>query len=184
MAYVKLLDLVRKLDSGTIELPLMQRDFVWPASKVIDLLNSLCKVWPIGVLYIWRTPTRQLKREATINKQVGSKITEPFWGYLLDGQQRLTSLSRALEDKLGDNLATRAFFDVRKDKFVMGKRTRTIEKRIAKDDPTLVELSELPPRLRRHLLSGSRPFGPSFPSSSTRVLSRTLLPMRLCIATV
>ena len=48
---------------------------------------------------------------------VGAKITEPFLGYLLDGQQRLTSLSKALEDKLGDNLATRAFFDVRKNAF-------------------------------------------------------------------
>jgi len=62
---------------------------------------------------------------------------------LLDGQQRLTSLSRALDDKGGDNLATRAFFDVRKCEFVTGKRTRTIAKRIANDDPVLIELSRL-----------------------------------------
>ncbi len=146
MAYVKLIELVRKFDSGVIELPLMQRDYVWPAAKVVNLLDSLYKRWPIGVFYIWKTPNIQEKRKSAITQQVGAKITEPFWGYLLDGQQRLTSLSRALDDKLGDNLATRAFFDVRKTEFVMGKRTRTIEKRIGKDDPTLIELSRLIPK--------------------------------------
>lgn len=146
MAYVKLIDLVRKFDSGVIELPLMQRDYVWPAKKVISLLDSLYKGWPIGVFYIWRTPMGQITREKSIAPQVGKKIDEHFWGYLLDGQQRLTSLSRALEDKLGDSLAARAFFDVRRCQFVMGTRTRTIEKRIANDDPTLIELSRLIPK--------------------------------------
>jgi len=143
MAYVKLIELVRKFDTGVIELPLMQRDYVWPAAKVVDLLDSLYKKWPIGVFYIWKTPNRQEKRKAAISRQVGAKIEEPFWGYLLDGQQRLTSLSRALDDKFGDNLANRAFFDICKCKFVMGKRTRTIEKRIGEDDPKLIELSRL-----------------------------------------
>ena len=147
MAYVKLMDLVRRFDSGVIELPLMQRDYVWPAAKVVDLLDSLYKKWPIGVFYIWKTPIRQEKREAAIRRQVGAKIEEPFLGYLLDGQQRLTSLSRALDDKFGDNLANRAFFDICKCKFVMGKRTHTIEKRIGEDDPTLIELSRLIPKV-------------------------------------
>ena len=158
MAYVKLIELVRKFDSGVIELPLMQRDYVWPAAKVVDLLDSLYKGWPIGVFYIWKTPNRQMKREAAISRQVGAKITEPFWGYLLDGQQRLTSLSRALDDKFGDNLANRAFFDVRKCEFVMGKRTRTIEKRIGKDDPTLVELSRLIPKAPTTALEREKTF--------------------------
>jgi hypothetical protein len=146
MAYVKLIDLVRKFDSGVIELPLMQRDYVWPSAKVVNLLDSLYKGWPIGVFYIWKTPNRQESRKAAILQKVGAKISDPFWGYLLDGQQRLTSLSRALDDKLGDNLEARAFFDVRKTAFVMGKNTKTIEKRIGKDDPTLIELSRLIPK--------------------------------------
>ena len=159
MAYVKLIELVRKFDSGVIELPLMQRDYVWPAAKVVDLLDSLYKGWPIGVFYIWKTPNRQEKREAAIRRQVGAKIEEPFLvGYLLDGQQRLTSLSRALDDKFGDNLANRAFFDIRKCEFVMGKRTQTIEKRIGKDDPTLIELSRLIPKAPTTTLERERTF--------------------------
>lgn len=158
MAYVKLIELVRKFDSGVIELPLMQRDYVWPAAKVVNLLDSLYKGWPIGVFYIWKTSNRQEKRPAAISRPVGARITEPFWGYLLDGQQRLTSLSRALDDKLGDNLANRAFFDVRKCEFVMGKRTRTIEKRIEKDDPTLIELSRLIPKAPTTALEREKTF--------------------------
>jgi len=40
MAYVRLIELVRKFDSGVIELPLMQRDYVWPAAKVVNLANE------------------------------------------------------------------------------------------------------------------------------------------------
>jgi hypothetical protein len=158
MAYVKLIELVRKFDSGVIELPLMQRDYVWPAAKVVDLLDSLYRGWPIGVFYIWKTPNHQTTRKAAISHKVGAKITEPFWGYLLDGQQRLTSLSRALDDKFGDNLANRAFFDVRKEVFVMGTRTRTIEKRIGNDDPTLVELSRLIPKAPTTALERGKTF--------------------------
>lgn len=158
MAHVKLIELVRKFDSGVIELPLMQRDYVWPAAKVVNLLDSLYKGWPIGVFYIWKTPHHQEKRESAISHKVGTKIKEPFWGYLLDGQQRLTSLSLALDDKLGDNLANRAFFDVRKCEFVMGTRTRTIEKRIGNDDPTLVELSRLIPKAPTTALEREKTF--------------------------
>jgi hypothetical protein len=146
MAYVKLIELVRNFDAGVIELPLMQRDYVWSASKVVNLLDSLYRGWPIGVFYIWKTPIHQVTRQAAISRRVGARVADSFLGYLLDGQQRLTSLSRALDDKYGDNLATRAFFDVRKSGFVMGKRTRTIEKRIARDDPSLIELSRLIPK--------------------------------------
>lgn len=156
MAYVKLIDLVKKFDDGVIELPLMQREYVWPPAKVIDLLDSLYKKWPIGVFYIWKTPRRQATRESAIHHKEGAKITEPFWGYLLDGQQRLTSLSRALNDK--DDMAHRAFFDVRKCKFVMGNRTKTIEKRIQKDDPTLIELSLLIPKTSVNVLEREKNF--------------------------
>lgn len=147
MAYKKLIDLVRKFDSGVLELPLMQRDYVWATAKVVDLLDSLYKGWPIGVFYIWETPTYQTTRATAIreNERAGKRITEPHFGYLLDGQQRLTSLCRALDDRSGDNIATRAFFDVRKCAFVMGSKTVTISKRIKSDDPTLVPLSILIP---------------------------------------
>jgi uncharacterized protein with ParB-like and HNH nuclease domain len=135
MANYKLIDLVRKFDDGSIQLPLMQRDFVWKPAKVIDLLDSLYRKWPIGVFYIWKTIYTVDVRPPSIHVEPGTKVTGEFLGYLLDGQQRLTSLSRALDDKDedirdrdGQILASRAFYDVRKDRFVMENKTRTIEK--------------------------------------------------------
>ena len=143
----KLIDLVRKFDDGLIQLPLMQRDFVWPPAKVIDLLDSLYRKWPIGVFYVWQTTHAVAVKPSSIHLEPGKKVTGEFLGYLLDGQQRLTSLSRALDEKYGDTLASRAFYDVRKNVFVMGNKTRTIEKRIAADDPTLIELCQLLPKV-------------------------------------
>jgi uncharacterized protein with ParB-like and HNH nuclease domain len=91
---VSLAELVRNFDSGEIRLPLMQRDYVWPRNKVIRLLDSLYKKWPIGAFYIWRTshdyPT---KKKGGL---VPTKSFSGFQGFLLDGQQRLTSLSFAV----------------------------------------------------------------------------------------
>ena len=48
-------DLVQRFDSGEIRLPLMQRDYVWRGAKVVRLLDSLYKGWPIGSFYVWQT---------------------------------------------------------------------------------------------------------------------------------
>lgn len=155
MAYVKLIELVRKFDSGVIELPLMQRDYVWPATKVVDLLDSLYRGWPIGGFYIWKTPNRQTTRKAAISHKVGAKITEPFWGYLLDGQQRLTSLSRALDDKLGDNLAEAVIPSVARNLLLLGSmpQKQILRRCTPQNDIYRARLSF------RHIEIGNRSFG-------------------------
>src|SRR5207247_8089183 len=112
MAGYKLIDLVRMFDGGLIELPLMQRDYVWRPGKVIDLLDSLRRKWPIGVFYIWQTSHVIETRDPSIRRPPGTRLSGEFLGYLLDGQQRLTSLTRALNDKQ-DSLASRGFLDIR-----------------------------------------------------------------------
>lgn len=69
-----------------------------------------------------------------------------FYGFLLDGQQRLTSLSRALEGPDDENLGTRAFFDLENERFFLGTMKKTIERRIEAEDPSLVPLFDLIPR--------------------------------------
>lgn len=48
-------DLVQRFDTGEIRLPLMQRDYVWKPKKVVRLLDSLYRAWPIGSFYVWQT---------------------------------------------------------------------------------------------------------------------------------
>src|SRR5436190_21033580 len=98
-------DLVREFNTGQIQLPQFQRDYVWKPRKIRNLLDSLWRGFPIGGFYLWRPsgPTIESKPKA-----IGSTIRlgPQFVGYLIDGQQRLTSLEAAFglfsgEDRWG-----------------------------------------------------------------------------------
>ena len=47
--------------SGEIAIPEIQRPFVWDASQVRDLLDSLYQGYPIGYIIAWKNPTVKLK---------------------------------------------------------------------------------------------------------------------------
>ena len=72
--------------SGEIAIPEIQRPFVWNATKVRNLLDSLYRGYPVGYLITWRNPTVQLKDGSM---SAGKRI-------LIDGQQRVTALMAAL----------------------------------------------------------------------------------------
>jgi hypothetical protein len=92
--------LIDRITSGDIRIPAFQRDFVWEADQVAFLLDSIYKGFPIGTVILWRTDAR-LK----VEKDLGSfKLPEPAKdypvNYVLDGQQRLTSLFSTFRTEL------------------------------------------------------------------------------------
>lgn len=52
----KVEDLLRDVEIGKIGLPDLQRPFVWPDSKVRNLLDSMMKGYPIGYIMPWSSP--------------------------------------------------------------------------------------------------------------------------------
>lgn len=86
----KLVDMVK---TGELSLPEMQRGYVWKADRVRDLLDSLYRGYPSGTILVWETDRAVPNRELAV-----SQGENPFKGHklLLDGQQRLTSLSSIL----------------------------------------------------------------------------------------
>jgi hypothetical protein len=72
--------------SGEIAIPEIQRPFVWDASKVRDLMDSLYQGFPVGYIIAWRNPTVKLKDGSLAE---GKKV-------LIDGQQRVTALTAAI----------------------------------------------------------------------------------------
>lgn len=140
---IQIIDLVKRFDSGEIRLPLMQRDYVWRPAKVAKLLDSIYKRWPIGCFYVWHTKHNRPAKNRQGGQQVTLRSMDNFYGFLLDGQQRLTSLSLAIEGPAEHNLSTRAFFDVENEQFFLGMMKKTIQRRIEANDPTLVPLSDL-----------------------------------------
>lgn len=94
-------DLVGQIERGELRLPEMQRGYVWRATRVRDLLDSLYRGYPSGNILVWETDVALPQREMAVEQQESA-----FKGYklLLDGQQRLTSLSAILR---GTSVAVR-----------------------------------------------------------------------------
>ena len=78
-------DLIMEVENGKLGLPELQRGYVWKATKVRDLLDSMLKGYPIGYLMIWDSSDKG-KSMGTEKKAFTAK------GLVIDGQQRLTSL--------------------------------------------------------------------------------------------
>ncbi len=86
--------------SGEIAIPEIQRPFVWEATKVRNLLDSLYRGYPVGYLIAWRNPSVKLKDGSS---SAGKRV-------LIDGQQRVTALMAAL---LGQQVVTKDYEKVR-----------------------------------------------------------------------
>ena len=86
----ELIDMIKRKE---IELPEMQRRYVWKSTKVRDLLDSLYRGYPSGAILLWDTD-EQVETQNFAVGQEGASIHKSK--LLLDGQQRLTSLSAVL----------------------------------------------------------------------------------------
>jgi len=92
--------LLSSVKAGDIAIPEIQRPFVWNATKVRNLLDSLYQGYPVGYLITWRNPTVKLKSgELSAGKRI-----------LIDGQQRVTALMASL---LGREVLTKDYKNVR-----------------------------------------------------------------------
>ena len=90
-------NLIADIESGRIKIPQFQRKFVWSLEQTASLIDSILKGYPIGTFIIWETDerlraVRNLGEVALPETPMGSKVQ-----YVLDGQQRMTSLFVALK---------------------------------------------------------------------------------------
>src|SRR3954451_4768759 len=98
----RLNDLLGQLDSGKIVLPEFQRSFVWRPPDIDLLLTSLVLDYPAGsLLFLRADPSNPLAWRTVEGVELGRQQTPEY--LVLDGQQRLTSLSVALNGR-GEHL--------------------------------------------------------------------------------
>ncbi len=86
-------DIVGYIRKGEWKVPRFQREFVWEKRKVLDLLDSMYKEFPIGSFFLWIPP----EEYSHYYKDIPELMIEPashrhYTHFILDGQQRLTSL--------------------------------------------------------------------------------------------
>jgi len=86
-------ELVSMIERGELRLPEMQRQYVWRSTRVRDLLDSLYRGYPSGAILLWETDEAVPLQDFAV-----SQSTNPYQStrLLLDGQQRLTSLSAVI----------------------------------------------------------------------------------------
>src|SRR6266852_3774059 len=84
---LQIADIVRHIDDATLgilNVPEFQRKYVWRSSKVVDLVDSLWRGYPIGTLLLWESGYESPR---TALGTQGPKL------WIVDGQQRVTSLA-------------------------------------------------------------------------------------------
>jgi hypothetical protein len=82
---IKIWELVDRAVCHKWSVPEFQRGFVWKATQVRDLAESLWLDFPVGSLLLWNSDTHQEERVAK------DGVTPALW--IVDGQQRTTALA-------------------------------------------------------------------------------------------
>lgn len=110
-AEVAISALLGQITQSEIRLPELQRDYVWRATQVAKFVDSLYRGFPIGSLLFWQADEPVVTRDMAVSGLGGAPFRSPI--YLLDGQQRLTSLHRVFNDHRDAQIV----FHVEREKF-------------------------------------------------------------------
>lgn len=132
--------LFNQVEQGTVKIPQFQRAFVWTRLQSAKLIDSIIKGYPIGTFILWRTK----ERLRSIRDIGGITLPTPPEGepisYVLDGQQRMTSLFvslKALKVQLDDEIRD------------YGKMYISL---VGSEDKDLVQVDEVPEDSRDFIL--------------------------------
>ncbi|MEM7996848.1 DUF262 domain-containing protein, partial [Morganella morganii] len=107
--------IIQKISDGEIRIPAFQRDFVWEPDRVQFLMDSIYKGYPIGTVLFWRS-----REKLSFDRDLGPftlpdpKKEYPI-DYVLDGQQRITSIFATFQSEMNKNPKSKwvdIYFDI------------------------------------------------------------------------
>lgn len=89
-------DWLHRINSGQLRLPSFQRGVAWDRGRVASMLTTIIHDLPLGITLILDVGDEERFHSRPLESapETNTKVTE----HLLDGQQRLTALWRALKD--------------------------------------------------------------------------------------
>ena len=106
--------IIDELKRNEVGLPEIQRGYVWKPIQVRELVESLYKEYPCGLILEWKPPEEVIKnlelRNIAIEQGEVPSDKKPTL-LVIDGQQRLTSFLKVLygDAKVYFNIETEAF---------------------------------------------------------------------------
>jgi len=109
-------ELATLVQHGRIRIPHFQRSFRWELRDVVRLFDSIARGYPVGSLLLWErpAPAEQLRIGALVVD--GPEDKRAWW--VVDGQQRITSLVNALTDEGQQDDRFAVHYDLRRDRFI------------------------------------------------------------------
>ncbi len=90
-------EVIEDFRAGHIAIPEIQRDVVWDAEQVKNLIDSISRGYPCGALIFWEPHEKdaQLVKSMVRPERLERHADLPRY-FLLDGQQRVTALASVL----------------------------------------------------------------------------------------
>jgi hypothetical protein len=115
-------ELVSLADEGSLRIPTFQRQFVWTAKDVRDLFDSLYRGFPVGTLLLWRHEAPAADLTLGPVSLAAPENSNALW--VVDGQQRVTSLFAALTQRERSSVDDRfdVYFDLETERFTNPRR--------------------------------------------------------------
>ena len=92
--------LISRILAGDIRIPGFQRDYVWNTDQAALLMDSIYRGYPFGSLLLWRTRERLKTEKNMAGFELPNPEEEYPLNYVLDGQQRITSLFTTFQTEL------------------------------------------------------------------------------------
>ncbi|MXW13409.1 MAG: DUF262 domain-containing protein [Rhodothermaceae bacterium] len=114
--------LMERIVSGKIRVPKFQRPFIWRQNDIFALLESVYMGFPIGSILVWETEQENIESTSFVGPiEVGHDLNGKV-GYLLDGQQRVSTLVGTLRlpneyQSVSNGIDWRVYFDLEKREF-------------------------------------------------------------------
>ncbi|HLK40136.1 MAG TPA: DUF262 domain-containing protein [Polyangiaceae bacterium] len=112
-------DLIDEARKGRLRIPRFQRGLKWQADDARLLLDSIYRGYPIGTLLFWQT--KALPAQLSFGTVIVDADARADAWWVVDGQQRVTSLVRVLLGSTEDEF--HFWFDLDDEAFVRASRT-------------------------------------------------------------
>ena len=107
-------EMLKHLENGFYAIPVFQREFVWDLNNIKSLWDSIYRHYPIGSFLIWETDEKLPRHKKLFDIELKSNEKGKYT-YILDGQQRITSLLGSVRGaKRKTNKTFTLYFDVKK----------------------------------------------------------------------
>jgi hypothetical protein len=148
-------DLVDKAWRGQIRIPHFQRPFRWGREDVRRLFDSVVRGYPIGSVLLWLRPAPE--QELVLGRlHIPAPAMERAW-WVVDGQQRITSLANALHLDADRDAQFSLGYDLAAERFVTpgSGSDRTVPLPVLFDLVKLIRWFDERPELKSHLDAAS-----------------------------